>query len=275
MLLCLAAAGQNPDIRVESWTVTPMDGSRTGTKAPSADNVRECLGEMKCGEYHAPNGRVFGRNTATARAAAKIIEAQPAMASVKKVVGWSTRTMAAKKPQSELSNWFIDTIMESVENLSGKDVAFGVGNFGGIRCDMPEGPVTLDDLMSMFPFKNQVVYLELQGREIRAVLDSMAAERFQVLGGCEIVAENHRIVSAKVGGEPLDDDRWYGVATISFLLNGGDGLYLGRRARNMEIFDVDIIDIVLDKVKKLTEEGKPIEYHKDNRITIIKKPKRN
>ena len=268
LLLCLGAAGQNPQLKVESWTITPMDGSRAGTKSPSADNVLECLGEVKDGIYYAPNGRVYGKNTATARVAKEIIDAQPAMASVKKVVGWSTRVMKAKKPQSDLSNWFIDNIMESAAELSGKDVSFGVGNFGGIRCDMPEGDVTLDDLMSMFPFRNQVVYLELQGRDIRNILESMAADRFQVLGGCEIVVRDHKLVSAKLDGENIDDGRWYGVATISFLLNGGDGLYMSHNSRNMQIFDKDIIDIILEKVKKLTDAGKPIEYHTDRRIIV-------
>lgn len=268
LLLCMGAAGQNPQLKVESWTITPMDGSRAGTKSPSADNVLECLGEVKDGIYYAPNGRVYGKNTATARVAKEIIDAQPAMASVKKVVGRSTRVMKAKKPQSDLSNWFIDNIMESAAELSGKDVSFGVGNFGGIRCDMPEGDVTLDDLMSMFPFRNQVVYLELQGRDIRNILESMAADRFQVLGGCEIVVRDHKLVSAKLDGENIDDGRWYGVATISFLLNGGDGLYMSHNSRNMQIFDKDIIDIILEKVKKLTDAGKPIEYHTDRRIIV-------
>lgn len=264
------AAGEGRKVEVVSWTLTPMDGSRIGAKSPSVDNVKECLGEIRGGKYYAPNGKVYGRHTATYRAAKELLSVQPQMAPVKKTVGYSTREMAAAYPESELSNWFIDNIMEAVANVSGKKVDFGVGNFGGIRCAMPQGDIILDDLMSMFPFKNQIVYLELPGSEIRSILASMAAGKFQVLGGCEVVAEDGKLVSAKIGGEPLDDSKWYGVATISFLLEGGDGLYLAHNSRNMQIYDIDIIDIVLDKVGKLTEAGKPIEYHTDGRVKIIK-----
>lgn len=264
------AAGEGRKVEVVSWTLTPMDGSRIGAKSPSVDNVKECLGEIRGGKYYAPNGKVYGRHTATYRVAKELLSVQPQMASVKKTVGYSTREMAAAYPESELSNWFIDNIMEAVANVSGKKVDFGVGNFGGIRCAMPQGDIILDDLMSMFPFKNQIVYLELPGSEIRSILASMAAGKFQVLGGCEVVAEDGKLVSAKIGGEPLDDGKWYGVATISFLLEGGDGLYLAHNSRNMQIYDIDIIDIVLDKVGKLTEAGKPIEYHTDGRVKIIK-----
>lgn len=264
------AAGEGRKVEVVSWTLTPMDGSRIGAKSPSVDNVKECLGEIRGGKYYAPNGKVYGRHTATYRAAKELLSVQPQMAPVKKTVGYSTREMAAAYPESELSNWFIDNIMEAVANVSGKKVDFGVGNFGGIRCAMPQGDIILDDLMSMFPFKNQIVYLELPGSEIRSILASMAAGKFQVLGGCEVVAEDGKLVSAKIGGEPLDDSKWYGVATISFLLEGGDGLYLAHNSRNMQIYDIDIIDIVLDKVGKLTEAGKPIEYHTDGRVKILK-----
>lgn len=264
------AAGEGRKVEVVSWTLTPMDGSRIGAKSPSVDNVKECLGEIRGGKYYAPDGKVFGRHTATYRVAKELLSVQPQMAPVKKTVGYSTREMAAAYPESELSNWFIDNIMEAVANVSGKKVDFGVGNFGGIRCAMPQGDIILDDLMSMFPFKNQIVYLELPGSEIRSILTGMAAGKFQVLGGCEVVAEDGKLVSAKIGGEPLDDSKWYGVATISFLLEGGDGLYLAHNSRNMQIYDIDIIDIVLDKVGKLTEAGKPIEYHTDGRVKIIK-----
>ena len=280
LLMLLGGAGlsaQTPDsaaverkVEVVSWTLTPMDGSRIGAKSPSTDNVKECLGEIRGGKYHAPNGKVYGRHTATYRVAKELLSVQPQMAPVKKTVGYSTREMAVRYPESELSNWFIDNIMEAVANVSGKKVDFGVGNFGGIRCSMPQGDIILDDLMSMFPFKNQIVYLELLGSEIRSILTSMAEGRFQVLGGCEVVAENGKLVSAKLGGEPLDDGKWYGVATISFLLEGGDGLYLSKNSRNMKIYDIDIIDIILDKVGKLTKEGQPIEYHTDGRVKIIK-----
>ena len=265
-----APEGGQPERKVEvvSWTLTPMDGSRVGAKSPSTDNVKECLGEIRHGKYYAPNGRVYGRRTATYRAAKKLLAVQPTMAPVKVVVGRSTREMTVEEPESELSDWFIDNIMEAVAKESGKKVDFGVGNFGGIRCSMPQGDIILDDLMSMFPFRNQIVYLELPGSEIRSILDSMAAGRFQVLGGCRVVAENGKIVSAEIGGEPLDDSRWYGVATISFLLEGGDGLYLARNSRNLKVYDIDIIDIILEKVKSLTEAGKPIEYQKDGRVVI-------
>jgi 2',3'-cyclic-nucleotide 2'-phosphodiesterase (5'-nucleotidase family) len=124
-------------------------------------------------------------------------------------------------------------------------------------------------MLSMFPFKNQLVYLEHSGKQIRKILEEMAAGRFQVLGGVRVVAEDGKLVSVEIGGEPLDDDRIYGMATISFLLAGGDGLSLADNALSMTVFeDVDIIDAVLEYVYAQTAAGKPIEYKADGRVVV-------
>ena len=268
-LLCLSAAAQD-----YSWRAVKMDGSRTGTASPSKDNVKESVGVYKAGKYTAPNGTVHGRRSATARTAKIVLDAQPAMARVKDVIGYSPAVMESHFPESALSNWFVDVLMAKVEKLSGKKVDIGIANFGGIRIDMPEGDIILDDMLSMFPFKNQLVYVEHTGKQIRHILESMAEGRFQVLGGVRVVADGGKLVSAEIGGEPIDDDKVYGLATISFLLSGGDGLTLEQNARSITVYkDVDVIDAILEYVYAETAAGRPIEYKTDGRV-VVKNMKR-
>ena len=252
-----------------NWRHVAVDGSRTGCVSPSKDNVAEALGSFKGGKYIAPDGKVYKKNSAVAKTARVVLDAQPEMARVKDVIGYSTEAMVVSYPESALSNWFVDLLMGKVADLSGKKVDVGVGNFGGIRTDMPKGDIILDDMLSMFPFKNQLVYLEHSGKQIRKILEEMAAGRFQVLGGVRVVAEDGKLVSVEIGGEPLDDDRIYGMTTISFLLAGGDGLSLADNALSMTVFeDVDIIDAVLEYVYAQTAAGKPIEYKADGRVVV-------
>lgn len=251
------------------WRHVPMDGSRTGCVSPSKDNVTESLGYFKGGKYIAPDGSVYKKNSAVARTARVVLDAQPKMARVKDVIAYSTEEMVSGYPESALSNWFVDILMDKVKRLAGKKVDIGIVNFGGIRIDMPKGEVILDDMLSMFPFKNQLVYVEQSGKQIRAILEGMAARRFQVLGGVRVVAEDGRLVSAEIGGEPLQDDKVYGLATISFLLGGGDGLSLDHNALSITIFDdVDVIDAILEHVYAETAAGRPIEYKTDGRVTV-------
>ena len=251
-----------------SWERKVMNGSRTGVEACTADNVSEKLGTWSDGVYTAPNGKVF-KDGCTPEVAKVLLEAQPVMADLKTVVGHSTRPMVREYPQCELSNWFIDELMRAAELKSGKKVHFGLTNFGGIRVDMPEGDVLKDDIVSMFPFKNNLCYLELKGSDIRYILEQLAATTWQVIGGGKFVVKDGKLESAEIDGAPLDDDRVYGVATISFLLSGGDGISMARNAQKLEIFDEYILDVMLPYVESLTAQGLPIEYHTDDRITII------
>ena len=259
-----AALGQEYE-----WRVVPMDASRTGCTTPSADNVETAIGYFKGGKYVAPDGKVYGRNSIVAKTARAVLDAQPKMARVKEVIAYSTSAMEAHYPESALSNWFIDVLMEQTEKLSGKKVDMGITNFGGIRIDMPEGPVILDDMLSMFPFKNHLVYVEHKGSQIRKILEKMAAGRIEVLGGARITVEDGKLVSAEIGGKPIDDNKIYGLVTISFLLSGGDGLSLAENAVSVtEYKDVMIIDAVLEHVRAETAAGRPISGQEDGRVVI-------
>ena len=252
-----------------SWERKLMSGTRTGVRACTADDVAENLGVVVGDVYTAPNGRTFSEGSAAYGVAKLLIEAQPEMADLKQVIGFSTREMVRSYPESELSDWFIDELMRAAGEKAGKKVDFGITNFGGIRVDMPQGDILMDDIVSMFPFKNNLCFLELYGRDIRAMLERFAARSWQVIGGARCVVQEGRLVSAEIGGEPIDDDRIYGVATISFLLNGGDDIFVARNAVSLQIFDEYIIDVMLPCVQRLTAGGKPVEYEKDGRIRYL------
>ncbi len=265
----LAAASSYAQGPVISWSTDPIDGHRTGVTASTADNVEEAMGYVKGRTYYAPNGKKFRKGTVR-KVASLMLGAQPAMADVKKVVGYSTRVMVRKKPECELYDWFIDELMRATADSTGKKIDIGISNRGGIRIDMPAGEILCDDIQSMFPFKNNLCYVALHGRDVRAILDQMAATSFQILGGVKVVAKNGKIVSATVNGEPLDDDKVYGVATINFLLDGGDGYSIGKNAVETIFCNGWLYDTMIAYVKSLTAAGKPVEFENQHWITIIK-----
>lgn len=258
LLLCIGAFSGYA--QSYEWSCAKMDGSKTGCVAPDHENLPATLGLfLENGDFRAPNGKVFKAGTSTAKVAAAVLAAQPKMQRVKTVIGYSEDEMAASKiHETPLSNWFVGIVMDKVAELSGKKIDVGICNHGGIRVNMPKGNVILDDILSMFPFKNNVVYLEHKGSELRKLFETMAATYFQAIGGVEIVAEGGKLKKVLIGGQPLDDDKTYSVATISFLLYGGDSLTLAKNAENLKEYDVQIVEAVLDYIEDLKEQGKNI-----------------
>lgn len=251
-----------------SWEKYRMDGHRTGVTVPGAENPAAALGTVDGDTYTAPNGTAWQKGSATYGVAADLIAVQPQMKEIKTVVGFATRDMEAAAPESELSNWWVDRTMEDVARLAKRKVDVGILNFGGIRTSIPQGEVWLDDFVSMFPFKNDLCYVALKGSDLQALFESIAASRPFVIGGAKMVVKQHRIDTLLVGGKPIDPKKTYGVATVDFLLDGGDGLSVAKNAKELVNTGTRVIDAVLPYVYSLQAAGKPIEYFTDGRLVF-------
>ena len=263
-----ALAQDAADTLVLHWKVERIDGHRTGVTAPSADNVKTAIGTVEKGVYTAPNGRRFKKG-ATPAVAQLMLDAQPTMASVKEVIGYSEKEMLRYRPQCELSNWFTDFLRRKTAELTERKVDVAIYNYGGIRADMPQGPITVDDIMSMFPFRNSLCYVALKGADLRAIFEYLAQTQMQAVSGVQLVIRDHQLESVKVGGEPLDDKKTYGVATINFLLTGGDGLFIAKNALELIDSGVYVKDAIIPYIQRLTRESTAIEGKLDDRVVIV------
>lgn len=268
LTISLLCASFCVNAQVYEWECVAMDGSRTGCKAATTENIPQAVGTFRDGVYVAPNGKEFAATSSAASVAAIVLQAQPKMARVKRVIGHSAQAMENAKHETMLSRWFVDLIMNKVSDLSGRKVDVGICNFGGIRIGMPEGDIMLDDILSMFPFRNELVYMELEGRRLRNVFEKMAASKFQAVGGVKVIVEDKTVTSILVGDHPLEDDKVYRVATISFLLNGGDGLFLADGASGLKIYDMYVKDAVLEHIAVLTATGKSVTGTEERCVTI-------
>ena len=146
----------------------------------------------------------------------------------------------------------------------------GQFNFGGIRTSLPEGDLLLDDFVSMFPFNNYLTYVAVKGSDLQEIFNFIASSQPFVIGGAKLAVTNHQIDTLLVGGKPIDPKKTYGVASIDFLIDGGDGMTVGKNAKEMIVTDKKVIDEVLTAIYELQAAGKPLEYSKDGRCTYDK-----
>ncbi len=129
---------------------------------------------------------------------------------------------AAYGEESPLGNYAADT-MRAVGKA---DVGFTNG--GGLRADLPPGPVTYGSLYESFPFENEVVTVELAGALLRRMVLRNLGSRYGALSysGLRVSAEckdGQMRADITIGERPLELARKYKVATLDFLLRGGDG----------------------------------------------------
>jgi 2',3'-cyclic-nucleotide 2'-phosphodiesterase/3'-nucleotidase len=140
------------------------------------------------------------------------------------------RENVARREESNMGNYIADKMREN----TGADVA--LMNGGGIRTDSQYGPgtITQRDILNILPFGNELTVLEVSGETLRAALENgvSAVERlsgrFPQVSGMQFTYDptneaGSRIVDASLGGEAIDPDATYTVATNNFVADGGDG----------------------------------------------------
>lgn len=266
-LLAVASCSQGP--RME-WKRIAMDGSRTGVVPVNAENMDSALGTFDDEAYVAPNGTRF-LDGATPEVAMLLMDAQPRMARLKQVVGHSARMMLnlRNEPDLPLGNLVADALRQKGSEYFGVPMDFAITNYGGIRIPMPEGAITLDDMESMFPFKNYMCYAKVRGNNLQRLLEQLSKTvAFQAVSGCRVKVKAHELVEAEIGGKPIDPKRVYNITTIDFLLSGGDQIAIGALAEDVILTPVLIRDVVLDYVKGKEAAGEVIDAQKDGRVVM-------
>ena len=108
----------------------------------------------------------------------------------------------------------------------------------------------------------------MSGENVIKLFDAMA-DHMQVIGGATVKIKDGKIQELLIGGEPVDPSRTYGIASIDFILNGGDDIFVARNADSLIQTDILIYDAVLDYVRKLTASGKMIEKVTDYRVVNL------
>lgn len=107
---------------------------------------------------------------------------------------------------------------------------------GTIRGDQvyPPGILRLKDILNCFPFEDPVVVLKIQGRDIVEALENGVSQvpalegRFPQVSNITFefnpnAPPGSRIIWAKIGGKPIDPERYYKLATRGYMARGKDG----------------------------------------------------
>ena len=217
-----------------------------------------------------PNPGIF-EDHAIINAIEAVEEAQSA--ELDKVVGESTVDLEGERAvvRTSESNWG-NLACDIFLYATGAEVA--LMNGGNIRASTPAGPLTARDVNTVFPFGNLVVLMEVSGQAILDALEvglSVYPETnggFPQVGGMVVsfdpeLEPGARLVQVLVGGEPIDPDAKYKLATNDFLASGGDNY--SSLAEFPVLFNMGAMDeVIVDYLLK----NSPVAPELEGRIQV-------
>lgn len=197
------------------------------------------------------------------------------MAPLQEIVCYSNDVYSKGFPESGLSNFAVDALRDFACKYSGEDIDIALLNFGGIRTDLPKGAVRVYDIVSIFPFNNYLTILEVDGRTIEGMLVKMARRnKVEALSGVRMKIDGERLAECTVGGKKFDYRKNYKVATIDFLVTGGDGIEWGDGIISRRDTGILMKDVIISEMKELMDAGKTLDLKPDGRVVIVNPKKK-
>lgn len=229
-------------------------------------NLRQRIPRQDETEEFVPLGEEFRQNEFLLSALSPFTTQMESMLS--EVIGLADSALSnenGRKQETPLGDLIADAMLWQARNLN---VDFAIQNSGGIRADLPEGPITRRNIHESLPFDNTVVVLWMKGSQVLQLFDHIASVPSgrgafpQVSEGVQFAVNyrDQRCENVTVGGKPVDPERVYLIATNSYLAAGGDGYAIFLRALDRydtSVFQRDALsDYIKTLKKKLTPEVK-------------------
>ncbi len=149
-------------------------------------------------------------------------------------LGTSLVAMSVGRPESLLSNWTADLLVELCHEAGLPSADLGLMNMGGLRSQMPQGVIHRGDILLISPFENHVVLVELQGTDLLELMKQIAANFGEgVSAGTALeITQEGKLKQATLHGQTIEEGKIYRVATIDYLAEGNDRLSVMRKQKN-------------------------------------------
>lgn len=186
------------------------------------------------------------------------------------VIGVSEEKMDKGRPEGLLSNLVAEVIRQAAVKVRDKPADIGLVNIGGLRNILPAGNITEATIFEILPFENSLCVLRMKGIHMKTLMASIASLNGEGVSGVRMeITKDGKLLNCTIGGQPIDDDKLYTVATNDYLADGNGSMDAFLQAEKRECPDgITIRDLFIEYVKKQTAAGKKITSALDGRITV-------
>lgn len=185
------------------------------------------------------------------------------------VIGFAPERMAKTEGEGLLNTFVAETMLEFGKSLGNIDLA--ITNKGGLRCDIPQGNITVGLIFELMPFDNKLVILEMSGTEVEALCHAIAKKGGDAVSGISMMmTKNGEAKNIKIGKKSIDTKKTYRVLTTDYLSQGMDGLAPLANYKKLEPTNVVMSQMLIDAIKAKTAKNQQITTTLKHNIYVEK-----
>lgn len=156
-----------------------------------------------------------------------------------------------------------DLVADVMRRTAKADLAFT--NSGGLRTDIPAGPITLGKVWEVIPFDNTIVTMKLTGAQVLGLLANRSKGMAQTSGvkftwrDIPGSKDKREIVSASLAdGRPIDPEATYLVCTNDFMAGGGDNFTAFKSGTSVVNTQILLRDALINYLKAEGAAGRAV-----------------
>ena len=190
----------------------------------------------------------------------------------KQIVGKATADFPGDRgdvraKEAALGNLVADAMLEVTQQ---DNTQIAMMNGGGIRVTLKAGDISYGDVLTVLPFGNAIISMDLKGADVLAALENGVSAvtpdspggsggRFAQVSGVRFNADlsksvgqrvsNVEVGNAKTGYKPLDPNATYRVATNDFMAAGGDGYTAFAKGTAINPAQILLADALADTIR--------------------------
>ncbi len=159
------------------------------------------------------------------------------------------------KLNTALGNMMADAVLEMANPIFMQRAGYPFNavllNYGGIRSTLNQGNVTTSTAYELMPFDNEVVVVELSGKQIKEMFEYLKSGVAHPLAGMTIqLNQDNTIKKARIQGQEVLDNETYFIATNDYLMNGGDNMTFFNKPISVLPLDYKVRNVLIDYFKK-------------------------
>ncbi|WP_400193798.1 5'-nucleotidase C-terminal domain-containing protein [Hymenobacter sp. B81] len=183
------------------------------------------------------------------------------------VIGTAPEPIRKNPGESPLANFAADLMRERAATALGQPIDLGVMTNGGLRAELPAGPLTVGSVFELMPFENELVVLEAPGPVVQQLFEYCARIKMALSGATYAVTAEGKPTDIRIGKELFDPnkERLYTIAISDYLAGGGDKLDFFRPLAPRKT-GVLVRSAINDHIRALTKAGKPVEAKVEGRV---------
>lgn len=185
-----------------------------------------------------------------------------------KIIGNSAEPLKKKLPESNLGNFMADCMRTISTKKFNRSVDAAFVNYGGIRGELPQGPIQLRHIYELMPFDNLVVLQQVKGSVLQQFLDHIASRGGWPVSGITMGIKDKTAVNVLVNGKPIDANATYTIANSDYVANGGDDCVMLKTIPQVNIGYL-YRDALIEYVRMFTAQQQPIQAKIENRVTNV------